>query len=112
MLQQLQHRAVIATNGREALTALASDDYDLVLMDCNMPQLDGFEATRRLRSGSDAVRQPHVPVIALTANAMAGDREACLAAGMDDFLPKPVSIAAIRDAIGRVLEGRSVSAAA
>ena len=102
MLQQLQHRVVMATNGHEALTALANDDYDLVLMDCNMPQMDGFEATRRLRAGADAARNARGPVIALTANAMAGDREACLAAGMDDFLPKPVSIAALRDAIARV----------
>ena len=112
MLQQLQHRAVIASDGREALTALATGNYDLVLMDCNMPEMEGFEATRRLRSGCDAVRNPKIPVIALTANAMAGDREACLAAGMDDFLPKPVTIAAIRDAIGRVLDEQSVPTAA
>jgi CheY-like chemotaxis protein len=70
-------------------------------MDCNMPELDGLEATRLLRSGAAGVRNPAVTVIALTANAMDGDREACLAAGMNDFLSKPVSIQSLREAIER-----------
>jgi CheY-like chemotaxis protein len=70
-------------------------------MDCNMPELDGLEATRRLRAGAAGVRDPDMTVIALTANAMDDDRVACLAAGMDDFLSKPVSLQALRQAIER-----------
>jgi signal transduction histidine kinase len=102
MLRSLGHRATIAANGREALAALAGEDFDLVLMDCNMPELDGMEATRLLRSGNSGARDPAIPVIALTANAMDGDREACLAAGMDGFVSKPVAIATLRQAIERV----------
>ena len=92
MIRQLGHTVTVAANGREALEALAREHFDVVLMDCNMPELDGLEATRQLRAGVAGVRDAHVTVIALTANAMDGDREACLAAGMDDFLSKPVSI--------------------
>jgi signal transduction histidine kinase/ActR/RegA family two-component response regulator len=99
MLRQLGHNSTLVTNGRAALDALAVDEYDLVLMDCNMPVMDGLEATRRLRAGGAGTRNPGIPVIALTANAMDGDREACLAAGMDDFLSKPVTLEALRNAI-------------
>jgi signal transduction histidine kinase/CheY-like chemotaxis protein len=102
MLRQLGHRATLVGTGREALEALASADFDLVLMDCNMPEMDGMEATRRLRKGG--ARDPRIPVIALTANAMDGDRERCLAAGMDDFVSKPVTISELRKAIERVRE--------
>ena len=101
MIRQLGHTVTVAANGREALEALAREHFDVVLMDCNMPELDGLEATRQLRAGVAGVRDAHVTVIALTANAMDGDREACLAAGMDDFLSKPVSIQALRQAIDR-----------
>jgi len=70
-------------------------------MDCNMPELDGLEATRQLRAGAAGVRDSGIPVIALTANAMDGDREACLAAGMNEFLSKPVSLQSLRDTIER-----------
>jgi CheY-like chemotaxis protein len=88
-----------ADNCEIALDKLREGDFDMVLMDCNMPELDGLEATRQLRAGAAGVRDADVTVIALTANAMDGDREACLAAGMDDFLSKPVSIHALRQAI-------------
>jgi CheY-like chemotaxis protein len=101
MIRQLGHTVTVAANGREALEALAREHFDVVLMDCNMPELDGLEATRQLRAGVAGVRDAQVTVIALTANAMDGDREACLAAGMDDFLSKPVSIQALRQAIDR-----------
>ncbi len=104
MLRQLGHSITVVRNGREALNALAQDHFDLVLMDCNMPVLDGLEATRMLRAGAAGVRDTSIPVIALTANAMDGDREQCLAAGMNDFLAKPVSIASLRLAIERARE--------
>jgi len=84
----------IANDGREALAALDSNAYDLVLMDCQMPVMNGFEATAALRARGD-----RVPVVAMTANAMQGDREACIAAGMDDYIAKPFS----RDALEAVL---------
>jgi CheY-like chemotaxis protein len=99
MLRQLGHLPTLVGNGREVLAALAQEDFDLVLMDCSMPVMGGLEATRLLRAGSSGVRNPRIPVIALTANAMEGDRESCLAAGMDDFVAKPVSIATLRSAI-------------
>jgi len=107
MLRQLGHLPQLVGNGREALAALAQEDFDLVLMDCNMPVLGGLEATRLLRAGSAGVRDPRIPVIALTANAMEGDRETCLAAGMNDFVAKPAGIETLRDAIDRARQPRS-----
>jgi two-component system sensor histidine kinase/response regulator len=94
MLDALGCEFLIVPNGREALDAVCSGEYDLVLMDCHMPVLDGFAATRAIReweiqSQRDTGIQRHVPVVALTANAMVADAEACLAAGMDDHLAKP-----------------------
>jgi signal transduction histidine kinase/ActR/RegA family two-component response regulator len=102
MLRQLGHTAVMVANGREALDALASADFDLVLMDCNMPVMDGIAATKFLRSGNAGARDAGIAVIALTANATDSDRDDCLSAGMDDFLSKPVTIAALRTTIVRV----------
>ena len=99
MLRRLGHTADVVGNGLEALAALAQADYDLVLMDCQMPEMDGFEATLQLRA-SDA-RNSTVTIIAMTANAMAGDRERCLAAGMDDYLAKPVQAAALAEVLHR-----------
>lgn len=89
-LERLGLAAGIAANGRQALEMLAAEPFDLVLMDCQMPVLDGFAATRLLRE-READSGRHLPVVALTANAMQGDRERCLAAGMDDYLAKPFS---------------------
>jgi len=83
----------------------------LVLMDCQMPQMDGYEATRRLREGSGSCRDPGIPVIALTANAFATDRERCLAAGMDDYLSKPIDRIRLEESIRRVLQARGRVAA-
>jgi len=100
-LKKLGYRADVAKNGREALNAVAAHKYDLILMDCIMPEMDGFEATRLLRSADG--HAAHVPVIAMTANAFAEDREACLAAGMNDYLSKPVREAELADKLERWL---------
>jgi PAS domain S-box-containing protein len=90
MLGTLGCGAKIVGNGLQAVEAATAGEFDVILMDCNMPQLDGWEATRRIRAWEAAKHAPHkVPIIALTANALQGDRERCLEAGMDDFLSKP-----------------------
>jgi signal transduction histidine kinase/CheY-like chemotaxis protein len=90
MLERLGYRVEVAANGIEALATMDEKSFDLVLMDCQMPQMDGFEASRaiRLREGS----AKHTTIVAMTANAMQGDRERCLEAGMDDYISKPVVI--------------------
>ena len=89
MLRLLGHSADVAENGVQALRALDERDYDVVLMDIQMPELDGLEATRRIRADLATERQPYI--IALTANAMVGDRQRCLDAGMDDYVAKPLT---------------------
>ncbi len=97
-LQKEGHQVVVAGTGREALAALERGAFDLVLMDVAMPEMDGLEATRLLRDGERGTER-HVPVIALTAHAMKGDREACFAAGMDGYVCKPFQIDDLRNAI-------------
>jgi CheY-like chemotaxis protein/HPt (histidine-containing phosphotransfer) domain-containing protein len=95
--------ADIVANGVEALTAIAQLPYDLVLMDCQMPEMDGYQATREIRHRETMTNRRRLPVIAMTANAMAGDRDLCLAAGMDDYIAKPVRIEALAEALARFL---------
>jgi CheY-like chemotaxis protein len=90
MLAKLGHRVDVAKHGREAIDMLGKSGYDLVLMDCQMPEMDGFEATRIIRDRSSPVLDHEIPVIAMTANAFPEDRARALACGMNDFLAKPV----------------------
>jgi len=99
LLDRLGYRADLAANGRQAVAKAEQQPYDLILMDLQMPEMDGLEASRLIRSRLPAGRQPKI--IALTANAMQGDRELCLAAGMDDYVAKPVKLAEIAAAIRR-----------
>ncbi|BFU90998.1 MAG: putative Hybrid histidine kinase [Nitrospira sp.] len=119
MVEKLGYQPDVVENGKEALTALTKGDYAAILMDCQMPIMDGFETTRCIRecetsvsshdspdgsaSRSDRASQstPHIPIIAVTANAMQGDRERCLAAGMDDYLAKPIKLDELRSALAR-----------
>jgi CheY-like chemotaxis protein len=103
MLKKMGLSADAVANGAEALKALESVPYDLVLMDIQMPEMGGIEATRRLRQPESAVLNPRIPVIALTANAMQGDREHYLAVGMNDHVAKPVSRQALAEALERWL---------
>ena len=102
MLEKLGHRADFAGNGLEAVEAWERFRYDAILMDCQMPEMDGFEAARQIRSREAAAGsepRPRVRIIALTANAVTGDRERCLAAGMDDYVSKPMTLPAIERAL-------------
>jgi two-component system sensor histidine kinase/response regulator len=112
ILSKLGHRFDAVANGVEALEALRHIRYDLVLMDCQMPVMDGFEATRQIRRGSDSVMNPGIPVIAMTACAMRGDRQKCEDAGMNDYLTKPVKPKELANAIKRWqgVDGGSASA--
>jgi len=101
MLQQAGLAVDIAGDGREALQALDKRAYDLVLMDCQMPEMDGYEATRLIRAREPAGTGVRLPIVALTAYAMPGDREKCLAAGMDDYLSKPFSRQALHAMLQR-----------
>ena len=97
MLGRLGYSADIASNGREGYETVKTIQYDVVLMDMQMPEMDGLEATRRIRAEADPAYQPHI--IAMTANAMAGDREKCLEAGMNDYVSKPVRLEALSEAL-------------
>lgn len=123
LFQRLGHRIDVVSNGREAVEALARVRYDMVFMDCQMPEMDGFEATQLIREREAAeivssfefrvsdskpetrnqkpATSPHVRIIAMTANVMSGDRERCLAAGMDDYVAKPISVTALVEALDR-----------
>jgi CheY-like chemotaxis protein len=98
MLTKLNMTYKIADNGLRALEQLEEEHFDLVFMDCQMPVMDGLEATRRIRA-ADGKRYQNVPIVALTASAIEGDEEQCRDAGMDGYLAKPVRIQQITDAI-------------
>jgi PAS domain S-box-containing protein len=101
LLKKLGLQADAVADGMKAIAALETTPYDLVLMDVQMPELDGLEAARRIRDPESAVLNHSVPIIAMTAHAMQGDRERCLEAGMDDYVSKPISPQALADALNR-----------
>jgi two-component system sensor histidine kinase/response regulator len=111
MLEKIGHQVVVAQTGLEALNSIQSEKFDLVLMDVQMPEMDGFAATREIRRREQG-GQEHLPVIAMTAHAMKGDRESCLEAGMDDYLAKPINREELQQAIERAMKtGKDVVSA-
>jgi PAS domain S-box-containing protein len=109
LLEQLGYHADVVSNGLEALEALERQSYDAVLMDVQMPELDGLDASRRIHERWGADERPRI--IAMTANALPEDREACFAAGMDDYVAKPIRMPELADALGRVRVGEKLSLA-
>jgi CheY-like chemotaxis protein len=105
-LRRLGCQFASARTGREALTAWQSSAFDLILMDCQMPEMDGYEATRQIRALEGQKSLAPIPIIALTANAMKGDSESCLAAGMSDYLTKPVDFNELTALLQRWCPGR------
>lgn len=104
-LKQLGYGAEVVNNGQEALDALAENAYDLIIMDCQMPVMDGYEASRTIRSDRSGVFNPRVPIVAMTAHAMEGDRDKCLDAGMDGYLTKPIQLKHVAEALEKWLPG-------
>jgi CheY-like chemotaxis protein len=107
LLEKLGCRVDVVANGLEALEALSRLRYDCVFMDCQMPEMDGFEATAAIRARQT---QDHIPIIAMTANAMQGDRQRCLNAGMDDYVSKPVKLDELRTILQQWLPASQYSA--
>ena len=93
MLEKLGYQTIVANDGELAIEAVKSEQFDLILMDIQMPNMDGYTATRIIRSLD--IKNACCPILALTANAMQGDREKCTAAGMDDYITKPIDIVAL-----------------
>lgn len=106
MLKQMNAIIDIASNGREALNILKHTNYDIVFMDCQMPEMDGFEATKKIREYEKENNKPHSLIIAMTANALQGDREKCLLSGMDDYIAKPVNPKDIQAAFDKWLNSK------
>jgi len=106
MLQRMGISTKIASNGLDAVTSIEQDVFDLVLMDCHMPIMDGFEATQKIREREISLSLPKIPIIALTANAILGDRENCIAKGMDDYLSKPFTIEQLHKILSQWLPKR------
>lgn len=103
ILENMGLVAIHAENGEEAVQKVRAGSFDLILMDVQMPVMNGFDATREIRKLEQMQQRGHMPIIAVTANAMQGDREKCLDAGMDDYIAKPIQIAELQAMIRRYL---------
>ena len=103
ILEQFGYECRVVNDGEAAVAAVRGEDYDLVLMDCQMPGMDGFEATRTIRREEQQAAADRLPIVALTANAIKGDRERCLSAGMDDYVTKPIDTLRLIDTIETLL---------
>ena len=103
LLERRGHTPILAANGREALDLATHDQFDLVLMDLQMPEMDGFETTASIRARERDARAPRLPIIALTAHAMQGDRQRCLDADMDGYVAKPIKPVELFEVIDRVM---------
>ncbi len=101
LLQKQGHTSAVANNGREAVETWLRQPFDAILMDMMMPEMDGLEATLTIRE-REKTTGTHIPIIAITANAMSGDREKCLAAGMDEYISKPVDVTQLYEALHRL----------
>jgi PAS domain S-box-containing protein len=104
LLEKKNNKVIVANNGLEAVNILKDFDFDVVLMDIQMPEMDGIEATKVIRDGSSPVRRHDIPIIAMTAHAMSGDKEKCLSAGMDGYISKPINVKQLFDEIDRIME--------
>ena len=93
LLKKWGHTTIVAKNGQEALSALANQTVDVILMDIEMPVMDGLTATRIIREQERAAKKTHIPIVAMTAHALKGDRERCIEAGMTDYISKPINYA-------------------
>jgi CheY-like chemotaxis protein len=103
LLEKLGAEVVVAETGQAAIHLLCANSFDVVLMDCQMPEMDGYEASRRIRAGMAGHARSAIPIIALTAHALSGDRERCLAAGMNEYLTKPIDPTLLRVCLMQVL---------
>jgi CheY-like chemotaxis protein len=110
VLDRLGYLALVVQNGEQALEAYAADEFDLILMDCRMPVMDGYEATSAIRQLEEFTGR-HIPIIGITAYALEGDREKCLAVGMDDYITKPLSLDAFKAMLMRWLPHKPPKAA-
>jgi CheY-like chemotaxis protein len=100
-LDKCGYRTEVVANGHEALEATAQASYAAVLMDCQMPEMDGYDASRQIRNRERTGE--HLPIVAMTAHSMSGDRDKCLAAGMDEYLSKPIRTIELRDTLARAI---------
>ena len=104
-MERLSYQPILSNNGRDAIQKLRERSFDLILMNCQMPKMDGYEATRRIRSGEAGSENKNIYIVAMTANAMKGDRQKCMEAGMNGYLSKPMKIPELQKALENCANG-------
>ena len=110
ILYKLGYQTDTASDGIQVINSFSKKEHNVILMDVRMPHMDGYETTRRIRSGEAGRSHVATPIIAMTANAMQGDRQRCLDAGMNDYVPKPVNAKAVAEALNKCLVGKAPDA--